>query len=80
MESFKLLPRQSLCEKVCNVLLCGHISQTDLSNGEPFPNIVIMHLDVLSASVEHRVPRNCHCALTVSEYGGGRRLTNTQIS
>ena len=58
----------------------GHISQTDLSSGEPFPDILIMHLDVLSASMEHTVPRNYHCALTVSEDGGDRRLTNTQIS
>ena len=39
-----------------------------------------MHLNVLSVSMEHRVPHSCPCALIVSEDGGGRTLTNTQIS
>ena len=58
----------------------GHVTQADLSGGESHPDIVILHMNVVSASMKHMVSRNCQCPLIVSEDGGGRSLTNTQIS
>ena len=72
--------RQSLWEEICKVVLCWHISQIDLSWWEYLPDIMVMHLNVLCASMKNWIPCNCQCALTASEDGGGRWLSNTQIS
>ena len=54
-KNFKLPPRQSLSKKVCNVLMHGHICQTNLSSRVPVLDVVIVHLNVLSVSMEHRI-------------------------
>ena len=56
--------------------MCWHINQADLLYRESLLDIMIMHLNVLSASMKHGVPCNCQYVQIVSEDSGGQQIAD----